>query len=487
MPLVVAMDRVTGLRPILGLFEGVCSGAADGYARMANRPAMTLFHLGPGFANGIANLHNARRARSPVLNVIGDHATWHASADAPLSTDIVSLAWPVSAWLRTVRRASSVAADTVEAVASAGHCPGRIATLIVPSDCLSDPADGPAQPRAIAAAARVPDAATRAAAEQLRQGEHCVLFLGGAGLREQALNTAARIAAATGCGLMCETLPARLERGRGRPALSRLPYFPEQALAALSRFSSMLLAGAPAPVAFFGYPNQPSSLVPEGMKTTILAEPEQDVVGALEALADLIRVPRAPAMLRDPDPPSAPRGALTAGAIGTAFSTLAPEHTIVVDEGATAGFDFFTSSGAAPPHTYLTLTGGAIGYGLPAAVGAAVACPDRQVVCLEADGSGMYTLQALWTAAREELNLVTLICNNRKYHILRLELARGGITEPGPHATSLTSLANPDIHWADLARGVGVEAVRVETAESLTRELARAVKESGPRVIEMLI
>ncbi len=192
-------------------------------------------------------------------------------------------------------------------------------------------------------------------------------------------------------------------------------------------------------------------------------------------------------MLRDPDPPSAPRGALTPGAIGTAFSTLAPEHTILVDEGATAGFDFFTSTAAAPPHTHLTLTGGAIGYGLPAAVGAAVACPDRKVVCLEADGCGMYTLQALWTAAREKLDLVTLICNNRKYQILRLELARGGTTEPGPYATSLTSLANPEIHWAELARGMGVEAVRVETAESLTRELARAVKESGPRVIEMLM
>lgn len=486
-PLVVAMDRVRGLRPILCLFEGVCSGAADGYGRMANRPAMTLFHLGPGFANGIANLHNARRARSPVLNVIGDHATWHASADAPLSTDILSLARPVSGWVRTVRHARSVAAETADAIAAAGHCPGQIATLIVPSDCLWDPAEGPAQPRAVAPPPSVPDVATREAARLLRQGEQCVLFLGGGGLREQALNAAARIAAATGCGLMCETLPARLERGRGRVSLSRLPYFPEQALEALSRFSSMLLAGAPAPVAFFGYPNQPSSLVPEGVKTIVLAEPEQDVAGALEALADLIRAPRVPAMLRDPELPSAPTGALTPGAIGAAFSALAPEHTIVVDEGATAGFNFFTSTSAAPPHTYLTLTGGAIGYGLPAAVGAAVACPDRKVVCLEADGSGMYTLQALWTAAREELNLVILICNNRKYHILQIELARGGVTNPGPHATSLTSLANPEIHWAELARGMGVNAVRVATAESLTRELAQAFKESGPRVIEMLI
>lgn len=487
MPLVVAMDRVTGLRPILGLFEGVCSGAADGYGRMADRPAMTLFHLGPGFANGIANFHNARRARSPVLNVIGDNATWHASADPPLNTDIFSLARPVSGWIRTVRRAGSVAADTAEAVTAAGHCPGRIATLIVPSDCLWDPAEGPAQRRAIDAPPRVPDAATREAADLLRQGGQCVLFLGGAGLREQALNTAARIAAATGCRLMCETFPARLERGRGRPSLSRLPYFPEQALEALSPFSAMLLAGAPAPVAFFGYPNQPSSLVPEAMKTAVLAEPEQDVAGALEALADLIRAPRAPAMLRDPDPSTAPKGALTPGAIGAAFSTLAPEHTVLVDEGATAGFNFFTSSGAAPPHTYLTLTGGAIGFGLPAAVGAAVACPDRKVVCLEADGCGMYTLQALWTAAREELDLVILVCNNRKYHILQIELARGGITELGPHATSLTSLVNPETHWAELARGMGVEAVRVETAESLTRELAQAVRESGPRVIEMMI
>jgi acetolactate synthase I/II/III large subunit len=486
MPLVVAMDRVSGLRPVLGLFEGVCSGAADGYARMVNRPAMTLFHLGPGFANGIANFHNARRARSPVLNVIGDHATWHAPADPPLNSDIVSLARPVSGWLRSVRRARSIASDTAEAVAAAGRGPGRVATLIVPSDCLSGPADGPADPGIAAPPPTVPATATRAAAELLRERERCVLFLGGAGLREQALTTAARIAASTGCGLMCETLPARLERGRGRPSLPRLPYFPEQALGALSRFTAMVLAGAPAPVAFFGYPNHPSSVVPEGTKTTILAQPEQDVPGALAALADLIGASPAPA-LRDPDPPSAPTGPLSPSAMGAAFATVAPEHTILVDEGATAGFDFFTSSRAAPSHTYLSLTGGAIGYGLPAAVGAAVACPDRQVVCLEADGCGMYTLQALWTAAREALNLVTLICNNRRYRILQVELARGGITEPGPHAVSLTSLANPEIHWTELARGMGVDAVRVETAESLTGELARAIKEPGPRLIEMLI
>ncbi len=487
MPLVAAIDKVDGIRPVLGLFEGVCSGAADGYARMTSRPAMTLLHLGPGFANSIANFHNARRARSPVLNVIGDHATWHAAFDAPLTSDILSLARPVSGWIRSVRSAERLAEDTAEAIAAAGTYPGRVATLIVPSNCQWDPAEGPAEPLTPQPLAPVSDEAVELAAEFLQSGARPALFLGGPALQGQALASVARIAAGTGCGLVCETFPARVERGPGRPAVVRLPYFPEQALEALSQFTSIVIVGARKPVAFFGYPDRSSSLIPTGVKVTRLAEPEQDVAGALEALASLMSAPLSPAATPYPERPPRPKGPINSATIGAAFAAVAPENCIVMEEGATSGFNFFVHTGGAPTHTYLSLTGGSIGQGLPCATGAAIASPDRKVICLQADGGGLYTLQALWTNARESLDVVTLICNNRRYRILQIELGRAGITEPGPKALSLTSLENPEIDWVKLAQGMGTPAVRVDDAEVLARELERALSEPGPHLIEMRI
>jgi acetolactate synthase I/II/III large subunit len=489
MPLVAVLDAVEGMRAVLGLFEGVCTGAADGYARMAEKPALTLTHLGPGFANGIANLHNARRARSPVVNLIGDQATWHLAADAPLTSDIASLARPVSAWVREVKSANSLARDTAEAIAAAGRAPGRISTLIIPSDCQWNPADGPAAALPIPAPAQVPGAAVRKSAEVLRKyGAKAVLFLGAQGTRARGLKLAGRIAAKTGCRLVCETFPARIERGGGMPAVEKLPYFPEQALDLLGKFEAVVLAGALAPVAFFGYPNTPSMLIPEGRTTETLALPEQDVAAALEALANEIDVKGeigagAPAVIRPPRP----AGKLDSATVGAALAAAMPENCIVMDEAATTGLPFWALSGGAPAHSYLALTGGAIGQGLPCATGAAIACPDRKVIAFQADGSGMYTVQSLWTQAREQLNVTTLICNNRRYRILQVELARAGVTEPGRKARSLTSLANPEIDWTKLASGMGIPAVRVDTAEALMTQLERVLAEPGPNLIEMLL
>ena len=489
MPLVAALDAVEGMRAVLGLFEGVCTGAADGYGRMADHPALTLTHLGPGFANGIANLHNARRAHSPVVNVIGDQATWHLAADAPLTSDIESLARPVSAWVRKSVSAAAVAGDTADAIAAAGGAPGQVATLIVPSDCQWNPADGPAAVSKIGAPVAVGSEAIGQSAALLgKHGAKAALFIGGQAMRSRGLKAAGRIAAKTGCRLICETFPARLERGGGLPAVEKLPYFPEQALELMAKVDAVVIAGAPSPVAFFGYPNVPSSLIPESCASTTLATPDQDVPGALEELAGALAAPRDTSVAPLSAKSSAlPTGALNAATIGPVIAALMPEGCILMDEAATTGLPFFAASAGSPAHTYLALTGGAIGQGLPCATGAAVACPDRKVIAFQADGSGMYTVQSLWTQAREHLNVTTLICNNRRYRILQVELARAGVTEPGRKARSLTSLGNPEIDWSRIAAGMGVPGVRVETAEDLAVQLARALQEPGPNLIEMLI
>ncbi|MBV8774209.1 MAG: acetolactate synthase large subunit [Deltaproteobacteria bacterium] len=488
MALVAALDAVDGMRPVLGLFEGVCTGAADGYARMAEKPALTLTHLGPGFANGIANLHNARRARSPIVNLIGDQATWHLAADAPLTSDIVSLARPVSTWVREVKTPGSIAADIAEAIAASGRAPGHISTLILPSDCLSSPATQIAKALPTPAPLRVAaDVVRHAAATLRRSGARAAMFVGGQATRSPGLAAAGRVASKTGCRLVCETFPARIERGSGRLEIEKLPYFPEQALEMLSKYEAIVFVGALPPVAFFGYPNLPSSLVPQGCSGETLATPEQDTVAALEALADEVGAAGQALLGAKSTRPSRPSGKLDSATVGAALAAIMPENCIIMDEAATTGLPFFAASSGAPPHTYLALTGGAIGQGLPCATGAAVACPDRKIIAFQADGSGMYTLQALWTQAREQLNVTTLICNNRRYRILQVELARAGVTEPGRKARSLTSLANPEIEWASLAAGMGVPAVRVETAEALCMQLERALAEPGPNLIEMLI
>ena len=486
MPLVLAIDAIPGIRAILGLFEGVCTGAADGYARMAGKPAFTLLHMGPGFANGIANLHNARRARSPVVNLIGDHATWHLEADAPLTSDIVSLARPVSSWLRTSRSAGALSQDIADAIAAARRAPGQVASLIVPSDYQTEEVNGPLSPVEVSDTPAIDGRALSEAASALRSGRPAALLLGGQALRERGLVAAARIAEASGCSLLCDTFPARLERGAGLPSVERVPYFPEHALQALSKFAFLLLVGTTEPVAFFGYPGLPSRLTPPGCRAVVLARTGEDVAGALESLAKHLGAPKSPALPGLHRPPR-PQGALTPQSLGEAIAAVQPEGAIVMDEGATSGFPYFAASAAVPRYTYLCHIGGAIGGGLPCATGAAVACPGRKVLALQADGSGMYTLQALWTQAREQLDISTVVCANRSYRVLRIELARAGIKEPGPQATALTDLSHPVIDWVALARGMGVPATRAETTEQVVIQLERGLGEPGPYLIEAVL
>lgn len=488
MPLVAALDRVAGIRPVLALFEGVCTGAADGYGRLADCAALTLLHLGPGFANGIANLHNARRARTPIVNLIGDHASWHLAADAPLTSDIVSLANPVSGWVRSVRSAGDAASDTAAAIEAALAPPGQVATLIVPADCQWEEAAGAAGPARRTAPAAVSAERVERAAAAVRAGG-AALFLGGVTLRGAGLRAAARVrAAAPATRLLHDVFVARLERGADLPAVERLPYFPEQATAALDGVRSLVLVAAREPVSFFGYPHLPSRLAPEGCERVELAAPDEDAVGALEALADALDAPRdVPAGAAPSRPPAPASGALDVATLGQAVAALQPEGAIVVDEAATSGAAWFVAAAGAPRHTVLGLTGGAIGQGLPTAVGAAIASPARKVIALEADGSGMYTAQALWSLAREGLDVVVVICANRAYRILQLEVARAGIAEPGPAARALTDLSRPALDWCALARGMGVPAVRATDAAGFADALGRALAEPGPALIEAVL
>ena len=487
LPLVAALDTVPGVRSVLGLFEGVCTGAADGYARISGRPALTLLHLGPGFANGIANLHNARRARTPVVNLIGDHATWHVAADAPLASDIPSLASPVSGWVRTSSTAAGLADDVADAIAAARTPPGQVATLIIPVDCQWDDApEAPVAPRASAAPGAVSSDAVDLAAKAAAAGSSTVLYVGGSALRARGLRAVTRIQAATGCRVYAETFAATADRGRNVPWLRSLPYFPERALEALDGAQTMVTAGALPPVSFFAVRGVPSVLIPEGCALVELAAPGDDTVTALEAVADSLGADRDVALEGRPmlDVPSG--GALTADGVGRAVAALLPDDAIVIDEAATSGLGFTMVAPSAAPHTTLALTGGAIGTGLPLAVGAAVAAPGRRVVALQADGSGMYTLQALWTMARESLDVTVIVFSNRRYAILGVELVRAGI-DPGPVAGSLTDLSHPDLDWTSLAKGMGVPASRATTTDELVTHLRASLQTAGPTLIEAVV
>ena len=486
MHFVAALDDAPEMRGVLALFEGVATGAADGYARMAGRPAAVLLHLGPGLGNGLANLHNARRARSPVVAIVGDHATYHKRFDAPLESDIETAARSVSGWYRASRASHDLAGDAADAVAAALGPPGRVATLVLPADVSWGDGAAVAAVRPPPAPVAVPDAILAELAAVLRSGEPAVLFLGGRALREPGLVAAARIAAASGAALLCETFPARLERGAGLPALDRLPYFAEQAAARLAPYRHVILVDAPAPVSFFAYPGKPSELVAAGCAVHRLAAGADDVVGALAALADRLGAPAAPpvAAARRPAPPT---GALTVEAASQAIGALLPERAIVVDEAHTSSLFLPSSTAGAPRHDWLTLTGGSIGIGMPLALGAAVASPGRRVVCLEADGSALYTPQALWTIARERLDVTTVIYHNAAYAILRLELQRVGAGAGGPKARDMFSLSRPALDFVALARSMGMSAERATTADELVAQLRRALAEPGPHLIEAVV
>jgi len=488
MHLVAAIDKVPGMRPVLGLFEGVVTGAADGYARMTGKPAATLLHLGPGLANGIANLHNARRAGSSIVNIVGDHATYHQQYDAPLASDIDALAGTFSSWVRSAPDAASLAPLGAQAVSESLRSPGNISTLIVPADSAWDAARMAAKPLPRPDAPVVKAADIEAAAKALSSASKPAILIGGPAMFEEGLRIAGQIAKKTGAALLSDTFNKRIERGAGRVFASTLPYFGEMALDALAGVDLLLIIGTKPPVAFFAYPGKPSLLVPEGCKTHELCGREADVMAALKDLAnELDATSVEPDFYKADRPDAPPAGDLTSGTIGHSIGALMPEGAIVCDEGVSNGIASFLLTLGCPPHDWLNLTGGAIGMGMPLATGAALGAPDRKVICLEGDGSGMYTVQALWTQARENLDVTTVIFANRTYNILNVEFERTGSGEPGDKANSMLSIGDPDLDWVQMAKGMGVEACRVDTAEGFTAAFAAAMAQKGPRLIEALV
>jgi acetolactate synthase-1/2/3 large subunit len=484
MHFVAALDSVPEMRCVLSLFEGVATGAADGYARMTRAPAATLLHLGPGLGNGLANLHNARRARVPVVNIVGDHATYHAQYDAPLQSDIESVARNVSGWVRTSKRTSELSLDAIDAVAAAVGPPAQVATLILPADVSWGDGAKPAAPAARPSPASVSAGAVERGHNVLSSSSRVAILLGGRALRGDALMAAGRIAAKTGAKLLAETFPTRLERGAGLPSVERLAYVPELASVQLSGLHHLILVDARAPVTFFAYPGLEGSLVPDSCQVHELAGPAADVLGSLEALVEAVGAGGADPALQAASRPARPTGELTAEKVCQAIGAILPEGAIVSDESNTSGLTLAAATAGAPPHDVLTLTGGAIGQGLPVAVGAAVACPDRPVLALEAEGSAMYTIQSLWTMAREQLDVTVVIFNNRSYAILNVELQRVGASGSGERAQAQLDLGRPDLDLVALGQGLGVPSVRVSNGEELTDQLERALAEPGPHLIE---
>ncbi len=487
MQFVAAVDRVPGMRPVLGLFEGVVAGAADGYARMADKPAATLFHLGPGLANGLANLHNAMRARSPIVNLVGDHATYHRPYESPLASDVLSYARPVSGWIRDNAEARMLGEDTRAAIAAAWAPPGQIATLIVPADCSWNPGGQPGAPVKRPSPGAVSTETLEKAVSALRSGERVLFLVNGPTVRRKGLELASRLAEHTGARVMADTFTARMERGAGIPALERFPRYPEQAVELMRSFDHLFLVETVPPVAFFAYPDQPSWLTPESCQIHTLAAPGEDAVGALEALCEALDVPADAARPAAHAIPESGTGALTPDSIARTVGALLPEGAIVAEEAVTSRGSLPAMTAGCAPHDWLSLTGGALGQSLSAAAGAAIACPDRPVICLQADGAGMYAPQSLWTMVRKGLNVTILIYANRRYRILYNEFERLKLGQVGDAARQLLDIGNPTLEWTHIARGMGMPATQVKDAETLHRTMAAVMREPGPHLIEAVM
>ncbi len=488
MHFVAALDEVDGMRCVLCLFEGVASGAAAGYAAIAGKPASTLLHLGPGLGNALANVHNAKKGNLPMVNIVGDHATYHLQYDAPLTSDITGIAGPVSHWVHASGASADIARDGAEAIRQAGR--GRVATLVLPADVSwGDNPSGAADVPAMDGVPPVPEDRLETAASMLGNGKVTVIMLGGRCVSQAQGELASRLAQATGARVLTETFPARVRRGAGTAAIERLPYLAELAIAELEGTEQLLLLGASAPVSFFAYPNVASVLSPDGCDILSIAGPNDDIEGALQSLVARVGAAGQAPVLRDLQLPEAPAGELNAGTVAQALARHLPEDAIVVDEGITSGLACFPATAHARAHDWLNLTGGAIGWGLPAAVGAAIAAPERKVLCLEGDGSAMYTIQALWTMAREQLDITVVLLNNGKYSVLEVEFARTGARggKPGPKAASSLAIGNPGMDFQAIASGMGVVATVATTAEAFNEQLASAMAGKGPRLIDARI
>jgi len=488
MHFVAALDSEPRMRAVLALFEGVATGAADGYARMADKPAATLLHLGCGLGNGLANLHNARKGKVPIVNIVGDHATYHTQYDAQLQSDIETVARNVSpGFVRTSASTAELCRDTVDAIVAARGYPGQVATLILPADVSWGEGAVAFPPPPAPNPTVADDAVVAAVAAAVRSGRKTALLLGGRSLREPDLLAAARIAAHSGVKLLAEVFPTRMQRGAGLPAVERVAYMAEMAGVQLAEIEELILVDAKAPVSFFAYPGKQSYLVPDGCNVQTLATPAQNTTASLEKLAAALGADKAQPQLQPARRPGLPRGKLSAAKVCRAVGQLLPENAILVDEAITSGLMLSLMTAGAPRHDLITLTGGAIGQGLPSATGAAIACPDRPVLALIGDGSSMYTIQALWTMAREQLNVTSIIFNNASYSVLNVELERVGAEEAGPKAKSQLDLRGPVLNFAQLAQGMGVHSVRVTTSEELVKAMEYAFANPGPHLIEAVV
>lgn len=487
MHFVAALDSQPSMRAVLTLFEGVATGAADGYARMAGKPAATLLHLGCGLGNGLANLHNARKGKVPIVNIVGDHATYHVPFDAQLQSDIETVARNVSTWVKTSSSTAQLGQDVTEAIAAAKGLPGQVATLILPADVSWREGGVPAAMSAAKAAPAADNTTITEITQLVRGPGRVAMLLGAQALHGPALMAAARIATHTGIRLLAEVFPTRMARGAGLPHVERLAYFAELASVQLADIDHLILVDTKAPVSFFAYPGKQSSLVPPSCQVHVLASPAQDAHASLQRLVQSLGATAVMPPLQALNPPAAPRGKLTAEKVCKAVGHALPEGAILVDETQTSGVMLPRFTANSPRHDVLTLTGGAIGQGLPNAVGAAIACPGRQVIAMIGDGAAMYTVQALWTMAREHLNVISIILNNRSYAILNIELQRVGVQQAGTKAHEQLDLQNPAIDFVHLAKGMGVNATRVQTTAEFNTALALALRTPGPHLIEAVV
>jgi acetolactate synthase I/II/III large subunit len=474
------------MRSVLCLFEGVCTGAADGYYRMKETPASTLLHLGPGLANGLANIHNAKRASSGMVNIVGEHSAAHLKYDPPLMSDIEGLARPLSHWVRRVESPRAVAWDVATAVSKASEQPGQIATLILPGDTSWQDAGEPVvQPRTVARP-KTPDAARiEHIAQVLRSGEPTLIVLAGRSTRGRALDLVGKIKAATGCRIATQFFSSRIERGAGRVTLERIPYAVGLAVDYLKVFKHIVTVETTEPIAFFSYPDKPSLLKSAGTSVHSLVEMGEDGVAGLDMLVEALGATNAAAVLQQRSDAAPPTGALSPATIAQALAAALPENCILVDESLTTGRETMGLTVGAAPHDLINNMGGSIGYGTPVATGAALACPDRRVFCMVGDGSAMYTIQSLWTQAREGLNVTTIIFANNSYAILKAEYANMGAGAPGVRALSMIDIDRPRIDWLAMAQSMGVPAVAVDTAEAFYQAMAESAREPGPRLIEV--
>ncbi len=487
MHFVAALDKNPEMRSVLCLFEGGTTGAADGYYRMLNKPASTLLHLGPGLANGLANLHNAKKANSGVVNIVGEHALEHIKLNAPLTSDIEGIAKPVSHWVKTCKSSIKVGKHAAEAIKESLSPPGKVCTLILPGDTAWN--EGKiAKPLKNHEMNLIDQEKIKITAEELDKAKNPMLLVGGKALEENNLILASKIASRFQCSIMTDFFNAKLERGEGRIKPTRIPYNVDRAVNLLKDFDTIILIGAKKPVAFFAYPNKPGVLTSKSTKFVNFAKIEDDISDGLENLCEYVNArDKIADNIAKNSPPILQKGELNPGSIGSVLGNLIPENAIIVDESVSTGREFFKFTEGSKRHTWLSNCGGSIGFALPAATGASIACPDRKVIALEGDGSGMYTLQSLWTIARERLNVTILIFANQSYKILHGELNNVGVQNPGPSAINMLTLNNPTLDWVHLSKGMGVDGKKVSDISQLYSVFKDALNSQDPFLIEIMI